>query len=96
MKLLTKIPDDLPEMMAVPEVAKRGLLGFTSITTVRKLVKLGEKQGGVGHIQIGAPGGHGLRITPHHIQAYWDRIKQKGGVPSRPAPSRSVPRKRTK
>ena len=100
--LLEHLPADLPEFMTIPYVAKRGLVGYTSVTSVKKLIVNGELES----VNLAEEGDETdkLRISRKAIIDYWTMRQEKAKNPSpvkpqrRPkkAPARKMPRKRDK
>lgn len=99
---LEHLPADLPEFMTIPVVAKRGLVGYTSVTSVKKLIATGELEA----VNLAKKGDDTdkMRISKKAITDYWRKQQEGGRAPSpvRPArraetaPVRKMPRKRDK
>lgn len=100
--MIDHLPTDIPEFMTIPFVAKRGLVGYTSVTSVKKLVSNGELE------SVNLAGKEDdtdkIRISRKAIVGFWTRIQEKAKKPtpvkpqrrSSKAPARKLPRKRDK
>lgn len=98
-----QVPNDLPQLMTVPYVAKHRLVGYTTVISVNKLIINKELPA----LNLARPGAkiNKFRLRREDIVAYW-RAKEKGQLPApaRPqkkerapkAPARNLPRKRDK
>lgn len=100
--VLEHLPTDIPEFMTIPFVAKRGLVGYTSVTSVKKLVANGE----LASVNLAEKGADTdkIRVSRKAIIEYWTRVQATAKTPSttKPqrrtpkAPARKMPRKRDK
>lgn len=93
---LEHLPTDLPDFMTIPQVAKRGLVGYSSVTSVKKLVL----SGALDSVNLAEKGDSvdKIRISRKAIIDYWTEISAKGKQPSpvKPQQRRRVPRKMPK
>lgn len=87
---LDHLPADLPEFMTIPYVAKRGLVGYTSVTSVKKLILNDDLQS----VNLAKKGDDTdkIRISRKAIVDYWTEQQKNGKDPSPVKPQRREPK----